>query len=271
MIRTYGVKESTVHTHEMEPYAEEVGILGYGVVPGVLDSSAVAECRERIDRLHRQQIEAGDGDRQRTNINDWNIVRCVLADDPYFLSLPTNERILSVVQLLLGDYFILQQQNGVLNPSDVENHQGAWHRDLPYQHFVSSRPVAISALFCIDRFDEQTGGTFVLPFSHKVEAFPSNRFVAAHEVGVIAEPGDVIVFDSMLYHRAGVNTSGRMRRGINHVFALPILRQQINIPRSLKGRWSDDPRLVKLLGYESDTPDNAHDWRDRQQKKRQLM
>jgi ectoine hydroxylase-related dioxygenase (phytanoyl-CoA dioxygenase family) len=255
----------------MEPHVEEVKILGYSIVPAVLDNSAVAECRERIDGLHRRQIETGDGARQLANINDSNIVRCLLADDPFFLSLPTNERILSVVQLLLGDYFILQQQNGVLNPSDVENHQGAWHRDLPYQHFVSSRPVAVSALFCIDCFDEKTGGTFVLPCSHKIEAFPSERFVGAHEVGVIAEPGDVIVFDSMVFHRAGVNTSGRMRRGINHVFALPILRQQISIPRSLKGRWSDDPRLARLLGYDSDTPDNVQEWRERQQEKRQMM
>ena len=39
------------------------------------------------------------------------------------------------------------------------HHQSAFHRDLPYQHFTSSRPIAINALFCADEFTNENGAT----------------------------------------------------------------------------------------------------------------
>ena len=121
-----------------------------------------------------------------------------------------------------------------MNPPSDENYQAGWHRDLPYQHFVSSRPLAISALVCLDPFTTQTGGTCVLPFSHRTEAFPSEAYVQAHQIGMLASPETSLMFDSMLFHRAGANRSGRPRRGLNHVYSLPFLKQQISLPRALR-------------------------------------
>ena len=45
------------------------------------------------------------------------------------------------------------------------------------------------------------------------------------------------MFDSMLFHRAGSNRSGRPRRGVNHVYGLPFLKPPISFPRALGGRF----------------------------------
>jgi hypothetical protein len=45
-----------------------------------------------------------------------------------------------------------------------------------------------------------------------------------------------------------------LRRAVNNVYALGFVKQQIVLPSLLKGKWSDDPDLARLLGYDSDPP-----------------
>ena len=263
MLPSYGIKETTLVESEAQRAAEEIRLAGFTLVRQVIDPLRVEAARDKLDHLYEIQAAAAGGVGRLRLINDANIIRCPLAQDVFFLDVATSARLLAIASELLGDYVTLQQQNGVVNPPSDENYQAGWHRDLPYQHFVSSRPLAISALVCLDPFTTQTGGTCVLPFSHRTEAFPSEAYVHAHEVGMIGEPGDVLIFDSMLFHRAGANRSGRPRRGLNHVYSLPFLKQQISLPRALAGRYSDDPFLRRFLGYESEPANSAFEWRDR--------
>jgi ectoine hydroxylase-related dioxygenase (phytanoyl-CoA dioxygenase family) len=181
--------------------------------------------------------------------------------DEIFVSLLANEKILPIVRYFLKEYFVLHLQNGVLNKPNIENPASMWHRDLPCQHYTSSRPLSISVLICIDDFTKETGGTYLLPGSHRCESFPSPEFVKKFEHQISIKKGSVIVFDSMVFHRAGFNKSKKVRRAISHMFTLPFIRQQISLPRVLKGKYSDDPFLRKLLGYDCDTADSLRDWR----------
>lgn len=192
-----------------------------------------------------------------------------MAYDDYFLEFATNEKVHRVVGSLLGEYFTILQQNAVINAPTGKHFQSAWHRDLAYQHYVSSRPLAISALYCIDDFSEATGGTYVLPGSHKVEAFPSREFVQKHEKVVTAKAGSALIFDSMTYHRGGSNSSNNLRRGVNHLFGLPFIKQQISFPASLGGRYKEDPFLSKFLGYETEAAESVLAWRTNRLKSRE--
>ena len=171
--------------------------------------------------------------------------------------------LLRLCRLVLGEYVQLMQQNGVVNRPSENHPQRAYHRDLPYQHFVSSRPLALSALFCIDPFRVETGATTVLPASHLSERFPSDDVATSLETPIEAAPGAFIVFDSMLFHRAGVNRSGRPRRAVNQVFTVPIIAQQISLPAALQGRFADDPELARLLGYGAAPAASVAEWRER--------
>ncbi len=126
-----------------------------------------------------------------------------------FLELATNSRILEICRSLIAGYAILNQQNGIINPPNGKPYnQGAWHRDLPYQHFVSSRPLAINALFCLDAFTLENGATMVLPASHRMEAFPSDHFVGAQAL-TVAAPRGLVHRARLVFHSGGVNASPR--------------------------------------------------------------
>ncbi|CAG4999721.1 hypothetical protein DYBT9275_02288 [Dyadobacter sp. CECT 9275] len=92
---------------------------------------------------------------------------------------------------------------------------------------------------------------------------PSTEFVEKYSIQINAAPGSVILFDSMLFHRAGYNTSQQVRRGINHVYTKAIIRQQIDFPDLLGGRYSEDKFLNMLLGYGSPSVKSVEDFRTR--------
>ncbi|HEU5259749.1 MAG TPA: phytanoyl-CoA dioxygenase family protein [Vicinamibacterales bacterium] len=261
-LRSYGVNEQEVAAGDLAAHAERIRLAGYCVLAGALSAADTADLASRLDEVLRRQTEEFGGERLE-QIGDGFTARCPLVDDAAFLKLATHPRLLALVRLLLGEYVVLMQQNGVINPPQQGHTQGAYHRDLPYQHFVSSRPLAISALFCIDPFRAETGATMVIPGSHHVERFPSPEVAASAEVSVNADAGSFVVFDAMLFHRAGDNRSGRVRRAVNNVFSVPIIAQQISLPAALNGRYSDDRELARLLGYDSTPAASVVDWRTR--------
>ena len=264
-IRTFGVKELSPPGSELDRHVEEIRLAGYTTLAGVLSDAETAEARSKIDSIYSRQLEEVGGESRLAAINDSYNARCLLAYDDFFLGVAANARVLAVVRRLLGDYFTLMLQNGIINVPAVgdEQNAGYWHRDLNYQHFVSTRPISVSALFCVDDFSEETGGTLVLPGTHRAEAFPSEDYVRRHETVINARAGSAVVFDSMLYHRGGHNRSTGARRAVNHMYTLPFVKQQISLPKALGGRHSEDVFLRRFLGYESEPDESVVEFRRR--------
>ncbi len=260
-VRRYGVNEASSCTDLLDRHAEELRLVGYTVLDSGLTPHEVADLRRRIKPVIAQQ-EREFGDVQAmARIGEANTGRALLAYDVAFLALAANTRLLALVGKMLGPHFMLSQQNCTVLEPFTGHDQSAFHRDLPYQHFTSSRPFAINALFCTDDFTLENGATRIIPGSHKYEPFPSDDVIRKLETSVVAPAGFFIVLDAMTYHAAGENRSSDTRSGVNHVFVLPFMRQQIDLPRMLNGRYSDDPRYARLLGYEYRTPASVTDWR----------
>ncbi len=259
----YGIVERGAASSDAARIAERIRLAGYAVVPDGFSSAEIADLGSRLDHVMARQVEEFGGADRLASIGDALTARCPLVYDEAFLALAAHSALLAICRELLGDYVILMQQNGVINPSGQRHTQVAYHRDLPYQHFVSSRPLGVSALFCIDPFTTETGATTLIPGSHRMEQFPSDAVAAELDTSVSAEAGSFIVFDSMVFHRAGENRSGRPRRAVNQVFTTPIIAQQISLPDALNGRYAEDPTLARLLGYEVAPARSVTAWRER--------
>ena len=166
------------------------------------------------------------------------------------------------MKFFLGESFIINLQNAIINYPQIDNPASIWHRDLPYQHFTCSRPLSITVLHIVDDFNEETGGTIVLPGSHQYAEFPSTEFALKYKQQISAKAGSALVLDSMIYHQAGYNRSNQVRRAIAHIYTLPLIKQQISYPQLLRGLYEDDPVLNKLLGYDSEPPENVLKYRE---------
>jgi ectoine hydroxylase-related dioxygenase (phytanoyl-CoA dioxygenase family) len=261
MEKSYGVNQQTKLNNWIDSHIEELQINGFSILNDVLTDIELKNCRLKLDSIY--EIQKKDfGEENLKKINEENTVRCPLVYDEFFLDIATNTYILQIVEKIIGDYFILHLQNGIINKPKQEHHQSSWHRDLPYQNFVISKPLAIGALFCIDDFTNDSGATFVLPHSHRVESIPSQQFVEKYSKQLVAKAGSVILFDAMLFHKAGYNSANFTRRAINNVYVVPILKQQIDLYTALNGKYIDDEFLSKFLGYNSNVPTSDTVWRN---------
>lgn len=263
--RFYGDQRPANFNDPHACHLEELSSLGYTVIDDVLQESELGDWRERIDAVYeRQEMESG-GREALVAIGDQDLCRAPLLYDQAFLSMARHEKVLAIVSRVLGDWFILNLQNAIINRPNERHQQSAWHRDLPYQNWVASRPLAIGALFAIDPFSEATGSTLMLPHSHRRELIHAEAYISAHATTVVAQPGSVVLFDAMVFHRAGYNRSEQIRRGVNHLYTVPLLKQQYDFPRAFGDVFRDDAELRRLLGYTSTVPVDALQWRKERQ------
>jgi len=270
-LKTHAVREFHENLNQADAYAEEIRNIGYTVLQSGFSADELQTIRRKIDDIYELQLREIGGEAALKRINDANLARCLVGYDEYFLKLAVHPSIISVAQKLLGEKFILMSQNAIINRPTDEHYQVTWHRDLNYQHFVSSRPLGLSALYSIDDFSEETGGTYLIPASHKSEKFPSFEYVHRHERQMSVPAGSILLFDAMIYHRSGINCSARPRRAVNHIYTLPMIKQQISIPHMLGGKLRDDPFLHTFLGYDSETGDSVQQWRERKLAQAELM
>jgi ectoine hydroxylase-related dioxygenase (phytanoyl-CoA dioxygenase family) len=251
----YGVHRQIHSVTTVDQAVEAIRLVGFAVVNGGYSANELQKFAAAFDLAAVSTQERYGGREALAKINEHNTIRVPLASDRLFLDLALNVNVLAVCRRLMGDYVILNQQNGIINPPNAQHYnQAAFHRDLPYQHFVSSRPLAVNALFCLDQFTMDNGATRVVPASHKDEAFPSDLAVKALQVPVTADAGSFIILDGMLFHTGGVNRTSSPRRAVNHLYSVPIIRQQIDLPAFLGADYVSDPGIRQFLGYDVQTP-----------------
>ncbi len=249
---------------------EELRERGYTIIPSILRPDEIDDLRSRLNVVYdRQENEFGRETLQE--IGELDMCRLPCAYDGELLKLASHPTILAVMREMLGNFFILHLQNGIINRPNKPHHQHAWHRDLPYQNFAISSPLAISALVALDAFSPATGGTYLLPFSHRMAEPPTEAYTSSNCVVAEAPAGSVILFDSMLIHRAGSNTSQNVRVAVNHVYTVPILKQQYDMPRAFGSSVDLDPVMRQLLGYTSQVAQDDREWRENRLAKKRAL
>ena len=241
---------------------EEFNNKGYTILKDILSPSVVTLLKKKLDKIQQIQITEFGLDKIKT-INEQGSVRCPLLYDDYFLNLLTIPEIIECVESILGNYYILSLQNSIIVEPKQNHHQSFYHRDIIHQNFTSSKPLGVNVYFCLDDYNEKSGGTTFIPDSHLIENLPLHPQEESPKV----EAGSVILFNSMVYHKAGYNTSDNYRYGINHMYVLPFIKQQINLPLALNGKHSQDFPLNRILGYLSKEYNNVLDFRQTRYKK----
>jgi ectoine hydroxylase-related dioxygenase (phytanoyl-CoA dioxygenase family) len=221
---------------EVAQCVEEIGMRGFTIIKDLLPAEELTVWREKIDRIYERQ-EKEFGREALAAIQEIDICRPPLMYDFEFIKLATHQHFLPIILAFLVDWFVLNLQNAIINRPNKGHHQSSWQRDLPYQNCVMSRPLAINVLL--------------------------NRQAAA------ASAGSAIVFDSMLFHRAGANTSSVIRRAVNQLYTSPIIKQQYDFPRALGAQPRLEPAIARLLGCDSQVPIEDQAWRRLRRERRE--
>ncbi len=185
---------------------------GYVIFRGVLDAALVAEAAAHVGWLTARRAaqaweDSGHG---------------LVAADPFWVRLASDERLLDVVETLIGpDIALFASHYRCTPPFDARN--GGWRRDglawpLDPPRFVTFR-------VAIDARPRPDGSWRVLPGSHRLAeggAAPPEPAVvesgpdpAAAVLKLELAPGDVAAYHPLLLHAAGANPTPRRRCDLN--------------------------------------------------------
>jgi hypothetical protein len=260
-MKSYGISDQRVIENKIDLHIENLKIKGFSIEHGLLDSNVCNNFSARLEEIYRMQ-ENDFGKDNLAQINELDLARMPFIHDRSFFDLFMHPLVMELTEKILGVNFHLHLQNGVINRPKKEHHQTSWHRDLPYQDWIISKPLGMNAFYCLTDFSNENGATFILPYSHRLEYFPSKEFVLENEYQVVAKKGSLMFFDSMLYHRAGYNNTDSVRIGINNMFVVPIIKQQIDIPANFNDKDMDE-KQAKVLGIPFETPRDVNDLRSR--------
>lgn len=219
------------------------------VAPEQLDATRAAMYRAR------DAILATVGADRLTRAGELGVLRLMLQFDPHFFTLLELPLMLAVVDATVSNSAILHLQNGLLlppcdeAPPDPDRFQFRFHRDFP--RVLNGYLMSINCMLAIDPFTAANGATRVVPGSHQRTSPVDQADLAARSVPVECAAGSMIVFDSTLWHAAGVNRSQADRLAINHQFTRSYVKQQIDYVRALGDAVISSlaDRTQQLLGW----------------------
>jgi ectoine hydroxylase-related dioxygenase (phytanoyl-CoA dioxygenase family) len=258
-VRGFPGMEQRALRDDVDRVLEEIQVLGYSVLEGVMSPADAAETHDQLVRLWKKQ-ENEFGRERLLELGEHGTHRGLLCEDDRYLRMASNSDVLAIVRRLVGETGILNLQNASAAFPHVQHFQSAFHRDFA-KDFVASKLLSVNAFWCIDDFNEKSGATQVVPFSHAAAILPSEAYIAKHSITIQAPAGSVIFWDSLLLHRTGYNSTDRPRFGINHMYTRPFLKQQMDFPEYLKGKIDVDSKLGQLLGFWTIPPKSVREFR----------
>lgn len=254
-MKSYGIEKKKLFESLPNSDIENLKRRGYTILKSVLEEEECREFTRRIGDVYGEQ-EKKFGRENLYKINELDVARMPFLQDDRLIAMIDHPRPLELVKAFFGDIFQLHLQNAIINRADTYHHQGSWHRDLPYQHWIISKPLAVNVFYCLTDFTAENGATILLPYSQHFEDFPSDSYAEENSFQLDAKAGDVLCFNSMVFHRAGVNVSRDDRIGVNHVFTSPIIKPQIEVPRNWK-----NGKYENVIGSRFNPPSSVDDYR----------
>ena len=114
----------------------------------------------------------------------------------------------------------------------------------------------INILIFVDDFTPENGATWIYPGTHLQTS------VASSQGQMTGTSGCVLIWDSRLLHRAGVNTTGINRRAISAMITRPWIKPQFDyISNALENSlYIPNEKALQLLGGHCQLNRSLDDW-----------
>lgn len=212
----------------------EVRLLGYTIIKSVLEQEIIDELLDII--LNYQTTGAGKGvsKNQATDkyvyhlqykskkfldiITEWHggldIIKPFL-QDPYYLQLPKD-----AYNFLLA-YYNARSSNEIL-PLHIDN----------YVPSTGSYPNSMQIVYSLNGQREENGATIIVPGSHMSGKWPDRTLNNIAQT-IVCDPGDVIIWDSRVWHGALKNKIGADRWSLVATFRPWFMKQNYDPVRGM--------------------------------------
>lgn len=235
---------------------------GYVVLPQLINSDWILKLSKAINdefSMHRNKQISNQND-----INTDGVALHVILGNKVFIEFVEHLIEIGFVKNISNNFFksncILNSFSALNNLPNVQNFSAVVHRDLRF--YTHGLPVMVNCLLMIDDFTNENGGTLLLPYSHLEERKPSDEEFFEKAVQINGKSGDMLIFDSNVWHASAYNKTENGRRAIPITISRSFLKQLLDYPRALGYDKIDDYgyELQQFLGYHARVPASLDEW-----------
>jgi len=194
---------------------------------------------------------------------DGTVHHLLATGEPIFLDLLDKICSSELNEFLYGYFdgkYIINAFGGVINLPDNPSYVTNIHRDVRF--FTGDFPMMMNLLIMLDDFTLENGATYLLDGSHRKSDKPSEQVFYEYASRAVGSRGDVLFFNSNLWHAAGLNKTHSKRRALTLSFTKPCFKQQIDYAKLLGYEVVEHlpGHLKQVLGYFSRIPSNLNEW-----------
>lgn len=247
-----------VTSAETDQHLKNLRVYGYTRVEAYLPPEAVSRLLALVEKHHAGARALDYSGRPSRDARD-KMVYNLQNKDKLFIDLLAEPFLQSVLPAMLNDQFyrflppetpnyILSYYNARSSGEKLDLHIDT------YIPFPGERTYAMQAAFVLEEHSLDNGCTVVVPGSHTLGAYTDRSLQKVEPI--LANPGDLVLWDSRLWHGTNENVSGRSRWTMIATFTSWWIKQSMDIPRGLPDaiyRALSDPQKA-LLGFCSIPP-----------------
>ena len=212
---------------------EQLAAVGHCVVQDVIPPDRIAALREHVVRgreAAQREYAAIGGDLTSQRTADGGPGKKVVAYVPEFAAHLADERILAIARGALDPRVRIAQIEFKFRPAADDNAAWrSWHSDWPHDLKDNERggfvrqpfpdlTMALTTLWMLSPYGPDTGGTWVVPGTHRNPKNPRGPHDRIDEFGPLpgetqlqGDAGSVVVLDSRLWHSNAHNPSSEDR------------------------------------------------------------
>jgi ectoine hydroxylase-related dioxygenase (phytanoyl-CoA dioxygenase family) len=231
---------------DIDEIAARVEADGVCVVPDFVPRDLLGRIRARADELNESERSGGNAflESEGANQRVFNLVN----KGEVFEDIVQHADVMAVVGKLLGDFILSGFSSNTTGPGGEEMmlHSDSGYVPPPHPEYLLSA----NAIWMLDDFTEENGGTRYVPGSHKLRTNPDpGREYTT--VPILGKAGSVAFLHGYTWHKTGNNTSrDQQRRALFAYYVRPFLRVQENHIVSVREEvWHRaSPALRHLLG-----------------------
>ena len=208
---------------------------GFCVLEDIIPADQVDAVREDVVQTQATHHRKAEGELTKTRARGHRIgargvanLKQIINETQSFVPYLVDQRILDIVEAVFGPHARISSTSCVINHPG--NARGYLHADWPYNatnasHLPAPYPDALlhlSSIWMLSPFSPETGGTIILPGSHRNLDNPASGSMRAidqdaphpGEMHVCGPAGSVLLYDSRLWHAVASNRSHHPRVAI---------------------------------------------------------
>jgi hypothetical protein len=249
-----------VSDHEFDQHIRNLSAYGYTNAKGYMLPKTVDMLLKKTWHYHEQTKDVEYAGRPARDARDLRVyslqskdmifndmlgapfLRRVLMDrlnDPYYRWIPNDK-----------PNYILQNFNARSSGNALELHIDS---RVP---FISEKPISMQAVFALEDMDDTNGCSIVVPGTHRSGTYTDRDL--ENVVPLHAKAGDLVIWDSRLWHGTQASTGEKSRWALIASFCMWWMKQDLNMVRSLPeefyAKMTDEQK--QLIGYLCLPPDS---------------